>query len=170
MPTQTATAGQIACAKRAILCELVVSGRVSVDRRLGNRTQYQVLIFAKYTSNTVTRGIERHAADYTKLAKAYQNKSWAEIRATKADPFQKVRRVRRFSYTDKQDNNYGLFLRVIDSITKRRILHVRDVYSRLDLDELSWKVGLQRSTGLKQTEDVLKEMASQSRCSTCVRD
>ena len=51
---------------------------------------------------------------------------------------------------------------MLDSITMRRILHVRDVYSRLDLEELSWKVGLQRPAGLKQTEEVLRDMVSRT--------
>ena len=84
IPTQTASAIQLASAKRAILCELHVNGKVvfiSLNPILANVSFFQHLRFPKYTSGAVNRVIERNAQEYTKLAKAFEARDWATVKA-----------------------------------------------------------------------------------------
>ncbi len=82
VPTQAASAVQLACAKRAILCELVVCGKASppLVQKL-DLPVLQLLHFPKYTHSSVTRAIERNAQEYTKLAKAFEARDWTAVKA-----------------------------------------------------------------------------------------
>ncbi|CAD6585881.1 MAG: hypothetical protein TREMPRED_004269 [Tremellales sp. Tagirdzhanova-0007] len=133
VPTQAASAVQLACVKRAILCELLVSGKL--------------LHFPKYTSGAVNRIIERNAQAYTKLAKAFEAKDWAAVTAL-ADGTAELH----------EDCNAGLVRQVVASITKRRILKIKDSYSRLTIDDLAVRVGKAGADGVREVTGVLCDM------------
>lgn len=104
VPTTTASAIQLACAKRALLCELIVTGKVSVpfhyistsctghtftSRRLHPLTSRfffpsrfcpQKIVWPKYTPIPVTRIIEKYATSYNELAKEFEAHNWAAVR------------------------------------------------------------------------------------------
>lgn len=66
MPTTSLSAIQIACAKRAILCELLSTGRL--------------IQFPKDTSNVVNRYLDKGMTEYFTLAKVFANKDWKSAR------------------------------------------------------------------------------------------
>jgi len=66
MSTSSISAIQVACAKRAILCELLSTGRQ--------------LQFPKDTGTAVQRFLEKGISEYTGLAKAFANQDWKSAR------------------------------------------------------------------------------------------
>ncbi|ORX36380.1 hypothetical protein BD324DRAFT_628622 [Kockovaella imperatae] len=131
IPTSAASAIQLACAKRAMLCELIVTGKT--------------LRYPKYISSAVTRIIDRNAETYTQLAKAFENHEWAAVQAAGKSP------------DFKQDANEGLLQAVLASAPKRKILKVRETFSRLRLDQLAIKVEDDSPNG-QLTRDTLQAM------------
>ncbi|KAL1410223.1 hypothetical protein Q8F55_004228 [Vanrija albida] len=114
MPTESVSAIQVACAKRAILCELLATGKN--------------LHFPKYTSSAVNRMLDKSIPDYLKLAKAFDARDWKAVEeAAQAPVF-------------RHDCNRGLVVQILGSIPKRRILRLRQTYSRLTLADLAAKV------------------------------
>ncbi|KAK4684825.1 COP9 signalosome complex subunit 3, partial [Tremellales sp. Uapishka_1] len=132
VPTQTASAIQIACAQRAVLCGLLHSGKN--------------LTWPKYTSSIVTRALDKHLADYTKLAKAFENGDWDAVKtAALAAQF-------------KTDGNSGLVRQVLRSVTTRKILKIQESYSRIRVSDLVAKVGLKGQQGMHEVLDVVEQM------------
>lgn len=116
VPTTTASAIQLACAKRALLCELIVTGKVSVSsplcinlprvhaftsRHLLTIPLFfclgfnpQKIVWPKYTPTPVTRIIEKYATSYNELAKEFEAHNWANVRrAHTVAEFEKVSRL-----------------------------------------------------------------------------
>ncbi|WVW79768.1 hypothetical protein I302_101738 [Kwoniella bestiolae CBS 10118] len=132
LPTTTTSAIQLASAKRAILCDLLDTGkRIS---------------FPKYTASTVTRAIEKHAGVYNDLAIGYEASKWSDVRsiAGKAD----------FA----NDCNKGLIDQVLKSITKRRVLQLKEMYSRLTINDLVIKIGQSSKETVETISAILGEM------------
>ncbi|WRT65462.1 uncharacterized protein IL334_002405 [Kwoniella shivajii] len=132
LPTTTTSAIQLACAKRAILCELLDTGKR--------------IIFPRYTASTVNRAIEKNASIYIDLAKDYESNIWSGVRdiAGKSD----------FA----QDCNNGLIEQVLKSITKRRIIQLRQVYSRMTMNDLVARVGPSSRETVETITAILGEM------------
>lgn len=57
----------------------------------------------------------------------------------------------------------GLLGQVLRSITERRILKVKETYSRLTIGDLTAKVGLEGDDGIREVTRVLNEMVSSHR-------
>ena len=57
-----------------------------------------------------------------------------------------------------QDCNAGLVRQVVASITKRRILKIKDSYSRLTIDDLAVRVGKAGADGVREVTGVLCDM------------
>ncbi|KNX49736.2 COP9 signalosome complex subunit 3 [Cryptococcus deuterogattii R265] len=110
-PTTTASAIQLACAKRALLCELIVTGKK--------------ILWPKYTPTPVTRIIEKYAVQYNELAKQFEAHNWAAVQKAHTLP----------EY--EKDCNKGLIGQVIDSIHRHMILRLRKTYRRLTVDSLA---------------------------------
>ena len=93
-PTSAASAIQLAAAKRAILCELIISGTVCDPakrrRGFGPHLSPQYIKFPKYTSSTVTRIIDRNTQAYTQLAKAFEKQDWTVVAAAESKEFEAV--------------------------------------------------------------------------------
>lgn len=68
MPTSSLSAIQIQCAKRAILCELLSSGK-----------QVQ---FPKDTSSIVTRWMDKNMQEYLNFAKSFAKGDWGAAQAS----------------------------------------------------------------------------------------
>ncbi|WVQ78684.1 hypothetical protein IAT38_000771 [Cryptococcus sp. DSM 104549] len=133
LPTTEPSAIQIACAKRAILCELIVNGkRVS---------------WPKFTPPTVSRSIEKYAAVYIEVAKEYESQNWAAVR--KIVGHDELR----------TDRNRGLFDAVVNSIPRRQVLRLRETYSRLTVADLTRRMGLE-SGAANDVIGVLQGMVS----------
>ncbi|OXC64496.1 hypothetical protein AYX13_06121 [Cryptococcus neoformans] len=111
VPTTTASAIQLACAKRALLCELIVTGKK--------------IVWPKYTPIPVTRIIEKYATSYNELAKEFEAHNWAAVR--------KAHTVAEF----EKDCNRGLIEQVVNSIHRHMILRLRKTYIRLTVDSLA---------------------------------
>jgi COP9 signalosome complex subunit 3 len=91
VPTTHPSAIQLAAAKRAILCELLVSAKVS---HRNDSADIQLIQFPRYTGSSVVRAIERGAAEYTKLAKMFEAQDWKGVTAvegTQIIPYKNVR-------------------------------------------------------------------------------
>nr|ODN87266.1 hypothetical protein L203_03538 [Cryptococcus depauperatus CBS 7841] len=117
LPTRNASAIQVSCAKRAILCELINNGKRTV--------------WPQFTSNSVLRAIDKHLANYNELAKQFEYHNWTETR-------------RLLSFKEfKKDCNKGLAERIRESIPRRMILKIRDTFVRLTVGDLAkrMKVG-----------------------------
>lgn len=65
VPGETPSAIRIACAKRAILCELLSTGRQAP--------------FPRDVSQTMSRSIEKGMDAYRKLATAFENRLWSQV-------------------------------------------------------------------------------------------
>ncbi|WWC87493.1 uncharacterized protein L201_002383 [Kwoniella dendrophila CBS 6074] len=142
LPTATLSAIQLACAKRAILCELLETGkRIS---------------FPRYTASTVTRAIDKNASVYIDLAKGYESSNWSGVReiASKSD----------FSH----DCNSGLIEQVLKSITKRRILQLKEVYSRMTINDLVARVGPSSRETVETVTAILGEMITTGRINASI--
>ncbi|OCF58278.1 hypothetical protein L486_04309 [Kwoniella mangroviensis CBS 10435] len=142
LPTTTTSAIQLASAKRAILCELLGTGkRIS---------------FPRYTASTVTRAIEKHAGAYNDLAREYEASRWDEVRgiAGKAE----------FA----NDCNKGLIDQVLKSITKRRILQLKEIYSRLTINDLVIKIGQSSKETVETITTILGEMITSGQINATV--
>ncbi|AAW45148.1 expressed protein [Cryptococcus deneoformans JEC21] len=111
VPTTTASAIQLACAKRALLCELIVTGKK--------------IVWPKYTPTPVTRIIEKYATSYNELAKEFEAHNWANVR--------RAHTVAEF----EKDCNSGLIEQVVNSIHRHMILRLRKTYMRLTVDSLA---------------------------------
>lgn len=61
-----------------------------------------------------------------------------------------------------QDCNYGLLEQVMNSISRRRILRIQTMYSRMTVRDLAAKVGLSGPEGVQQVGMVLQDMVSTS--------
>ncbi|WWC69003.1 uncharacterized protein I206_102939 [Kwoniella pini CBS 10737] len=132
LPTTTASAIQLASAKRAILCELLDTGkRIS---------------FPRYTASTVNRVIDKNAGVYIDLAKEYEGCRWNAVRdiAGKSE----------FA----NDCNRGLIEEVLKSITKRRILQLKEIYSRMTINDLVARVGPSGQETVETITAILGEM------------
>lgn len=78
MPTDAVSAIQVACAKRAILCELLATGKT--------------LQLPKYTPSAVNRVLDKGIPDYHRLAKAFDAREWKSVEeAAQAQVFRQVR-------------------------------------------------------------------------------
>lgn len=66
MPTVAPSAIQLACAKRAVLCEVLFSGK---EHRL-----------PRDVAGSVSRLLSKAMPDYAKLAKAFEAHSWDAVR------------------------------------------------------------------------------------------
>ncbi|ODN80683.1 hypothetical protein L202_02857 [Cryptococcus amylolentus CBS 6039] len=110
LPTHTASAIQIACAKRAILCELITTGKK--------------LSLPKYTPVAVSRVLDKSMVPYNELAKEYDGRNWKNARKAAAHPdFEK-------------DCNRGLADLALNNIYRHMILRRRSTYSRLTVEQL----------------------------------
>lgn len=134
MPAYSLSAVQIACAKRAILCELLSTGKQ--------------LQFPKDSSSIVTRYLEKNISEYTTLAKAFSAKDW------------KVARDSAQSAAFEQDCNQGLVNRLMASVTKRRILNLRRTYSRMAVADLAAKLKLSSAAGEAEVLAAIQGMVS----------
>ncbi len=65
VPGETPSAIRIACAKRAILCELLSTGRQAP--------------FPRDVAQTMSRSIEKGMDAYRKLATAFENRLWSQV-------------------------------------------------------------------------------------------
>jgi hypothetical protein len=106
VPTATASAIQLAAAKRAILCGLIDNGEVSpascasVSSYSRLDSLQKLLSFPRYTSGTITRMIDRNAKEYTKLGKAFESHDWKIVReAAASKEFAEVSDVTEPSWT-----------------------------------------------------------------------
>jgi COP9 signalosome complex subunit 3 len=94
VPTQTASAIQVAAAKRAILCELLVTGKVCHLRSNVTIADDQRLHLPKATPQVVSRAVEKNHGVYFKIAKAFEEKDWDIVEKVAEDDkteFEKVR-------------------------------------------------------------------------------
>ncbi|WWC59999.1 uncharacterized protein I303_102562 [Kwoniella dejecticola CBS 10117] len=132
LPTTTASAIQLACAKRAILCQLLDTGKR--------------IHFPRYTASTVTRMIDKNAGAYIDLAKEYEACRWNVVRDIAAKP--------EFA----NDCNKSLVDQVLKSITKRRILQLREIYSRMTINDLVARVGPDGKETVETVTAILGEM------------
>ncbi|WWD16746.1 hypothetical protein CI109_101177 [Kwoniella shandongensis] len=144
LPTQTASAIQLAAAKRAILCELLDTGKR--------------ITFPKYTSSAVNRVVERNAGVYIDLAKDYEAQKWGAVREASNKGVFEV------------DCNGGLIDQVLKSVTKRRIILLRETYSRLTASDLAQRVGLEGAAGAQTVLEVLSEMIHTGAISVSISD
>ncbi|KAK8861351.1 hypothetical protein IAR55_002170 [Kwoniella newhampshirensis] len=144
LPTQTASAVQLACAKRAILCELLDSGKR--------------ITFPKYTSNAVNRVVERNAGVYIDLARNYEAQNWTAVKETATKGIFET------------DCNRGLIDQVLKSVTKRRIFLLRETYSRLTAADLAERVNLEGPAGVQTVIEVLNEMIRADEISASMSD
>lgn len=124
----------------------------------------QLLHFPKYISGAVNRVIERNAPEYTKLAKAFEAKDWTAVRAAegKAEFAEVIHglRNRELLTTKSKDCNMGLLGKVFDSMIRRRILKVKDTFSRLRISDLAKKVGKSGEEGVVDVTAVLDDLVS----------
>ncbi|CAK9786525.1 hypothetical protein CC85DRAFT_283123 [Cutaneotrichosporon oleaginosum] len=118
IPGETPSAIRIACAKRAILCELLSSGRPAP--------------FPKDMAQATSRSIDKGMEPYKKLSKAFENREWDQA----SEAVSSNDAVAMF----EKDCNRGLVTQIMQSIPKRRILDLRKTYSRLSLQDLASKV------------------------------
>ncbi|GMK54592.1 hypothetical protein CspeluHIS016_0111780 [Cutaneotrichosporon spelunceum] len=118
IPGETPSAIRMACAKRAILCELLSTGLLAP--------------FPRDLSQVMTRSIEKGMDPYKKLAAAFEKRLWDQV----TDAVSNDNAVSTFA----RDCNGGLVSQIMGSIPKRRILDLRKTYSRLSLDDLVSKV------------------------------
>lgn len=65
VPGETPSAIRIACAKRALLCELLVTGRQAP--------------FPRDVAQTMNRSIEKGMDPYRKLSMAFENRQWGQV-------------------------------------------------------------------------------------------
>ncbi|GFZ42819.1 hypothetical protein JCM24511_00537 [Saitozyma sp. JCM 24511] len=142
VPTSTGSAIQLTAAKRAILCGLLDNG--------------ELLSFPRYTSGTISRMIDRNAKEYTKLGKAFESHDWKIVREAAA------------SKEFAEDCNYGLLEQVMNSISRRRILRIQTMYSRMTVRDLAAKVGLLGPEGVQQVGMVLQDMVATKSISASV--
>jgi COP9 signalosome complex subunit 3 len=94
VPTQTASAIQVAAAKRAILCELLVTGKVCHRRSNVEMADDQRLHLPKATPQVVSRAVEKNHGVYFKIAKAFEEKDWDIVEKVAEEDeteFEKVR-------------------------------------------------------------------------------
>ncbi|WVF66829.1 hypothetical protein IAT40_001571 [Kwoniella sp. CBS 6097] len=142
LPTATASAIQLACAKRAILCQILDTGKR--------------IAFPKYASHHVTRAIDKHAQVYVDLAKEYEAGKWNAVREiTKKSEFAK-------------DCNHGLVEQVVKSITRRRILQLRETYSRMTINDLVARVGPSSQETVETVTAILGEMITSGAISALI--
>ncbi|BEJ16487.1 hypothetical protein CspHIS471_0510920 [Cutaneotrichosporon sp. HIS471] len=118
IPGETPSAIRIACAKRAILCELLSTGRQAP--------------FSRDISQTMNRSIEKGMDPYRKLSMAFEKRLWDQVTDAVSDDSAVA--------TFARDCNGGLVSQIMGSIPKRRILDLRKTYSRLSLADLVNKV------------------------------
>ncbi|WVQ73682.1 hypothetical protein IAR50_003262 [Cryptococcus sp. DSM 104548] len=127
LPTQCASGIQVACAKRAVLCELITTGKR--------------LALPKYTPIAVTRVLEKSMMPYNELAKEYDGRNWKNVRKAAA-------------HVDfEQDCNRGLTNLVLGNINRHMILRRRGTYSRLTAGQLVQRMQLGGET--PSVEEVL---------------
>ena len=117
--------------------------------------------FPKYTSGAVTRIIDRQAAEYTKLANAFARGEFENVRNIAGQElFTTVRfsRLQGGHRLSVQDFNRGLVDRLIASVTGRRVLALRQTYSRLRLSDLAGKAGLSSPNALTEIHSIVNAM------------
>ncbi|OCF34614.1 hypothetical protein I316_03655 [Kwoniella heveanensis BCC8398] len=142
LPTAAASAIQLACAKRAILCQVLDTGKR--------------VAFPKYTSHNVTRAVDKYAQVYVDLAKEYEaGKSKAVKEIAKKPDFAK-------------DCNQGLVEQVLKSITRRRILQLRETYSRMTINDLVARVGPSSQETVETITAILGEMITSGAISAVI--
>ncbi|WVR04038.1 hypothetical protein IAU60_001037 [Kwoniella sp. DSM 27419] len=132
LPTTTPSAIQLAAAKRAVLCEILDTGKR--------------IVWPKYTSQTVTRAIEKNMGVYLDMARDYEGGNWVAVREM----------LKKADFT--QDCNGGLRDQVLTSITKRRILQLRATYSRMTINDLVARVGPSSQETVETVATILGEM------------
>ncbi|WVQ94437.1 hypothetical protein IAU59_001516 [Kwoniella sp. CBS 9459] len=142
LPTSSASAVQLACAKRAILCQILDTGK---------RTA-----FPKYVSHNVTRAVDKHGQVYVDLAKEYEAGKWDAVRAIAKKP------------DFAKDCNTGLLEQVVKSITQRRILQLRETYSRMTINDLVARVGPSSQETVESVTAILGEMITSGAISAII--
>ncbi|RXK41439.1 hypothetical protein M231_01345 [Tremella mesenterica] len=116
IPTSAASAIQLVSAKRAMLCNLLSTGKK--------------LHFPRYTSSAVTRLLERYAQAYEKISKSFDEEDWSGVLDHSQDKL------------FDEDYNRGLINQLINSIIPRKILKLDQTYSRLTIPQLLQKLSL----------------------------
>lgn len=88
-PSHGVSAIQQQCAKRAILCEMIVSGKVcpSSLSNLEEISDRQLLKFPRYTSQSVGRLIDKDKSieTYVKYAKLYEQRDWERVESMRSN-------------------------------------------------------------------------------------
>lgn len=97
-----------------------------------------------------SRSLEKSLETYTKLADTFSNADWAQVHQKIAAAKSALEHVSQWlrNRLTQQDGNWSLAERVQQSITKRRILGLRKIYTRMPLAVLASKV--------EATEDEVK--------------
>ncbi|KAL7419793.1 hypothetical protein Q5752_005709 [Cryptotrichosporon argae] len=134
MPTTSTSAVQVACAKRAVLCEILHAGTH--------------LKWPKWMPQHVVQSIDRGMAEYDELAKAFERRDWDAVAKKAAEPIFDT------------DCNRGLVDKILASALKWRIHKLRDTYSRLALAQLTEKCGLSGPEGEASVVKALEDLAS----------